>query len=131
MKIAVGLGCDRGVPLASVNAALDEALRLIGATTDAIAIFATIDQKADEAAFLQLAQLRAIPWRFYPASTLAAVPVPNPSATVQRYMGTPAVAEAAALLAAQTDQSHLLVEKHKYRGTDGKHVTVSLVRMPT
>ncbi|NPU95186.1 MAG: cobalamin biosynthesis protein [Gammaproteobacteria bacterium] len=131
MKIAVGLGCDRGVPLASIQAALNEALQLIGATIDAITVFATIDRKADEVAFLQLAKQRAIPWRFYPASELVKVPVPNPSATVLRYMGTPAVAEAAALLAAQTDQSHLLVEKHKYRGADGKHVTVSLVRMPT
>lgn len=131
MKLSVGLGCDRGVSLESVNAALTEALQLIGARIDEVAVFASIDKKSDEVAFLQLAQQYAIPWRFYPASELATVPVPNPSTTVLRYMGTPAVAEAAALLAAQTDQSHLLVEKHKYRGIDGKHVTVSLVRMPT
>ncbi|MCP4238462.1 MAG: cobalamin biosynthesis protein [Aestuariibacter sp.] len=131
MKIAVGMGCDRGAPLTSVCAALDEALQQIGATDDAICVFATIDKKSDEAAFLQLALLRPAPWRFYSAEELATVQVPNPSATVLHYMGTPAVAEAAALLAAQTDQSHLLVEKHKYRGADGKHVTISLVRIST
>ena len=69
----------------------------------------------------------ALHW--YSAAQLAAVPVPNPSATVQRYMGTPSVSEAAALLAAQTDLSALVVEKHKLRGPDGKNATVSIARM--
>eukprot|EP01034_Spumella_vulgaris_P045428 gene45428-56587_t len=65
------------------------------------------------------------------AAQLAAVPVPNPSATVQRYMGTPSVSEAAALLAARADLRALVVEKHKLRGPDGKNATVSIARMET
>ena len=57
------------------------------------------------------------------------MPVPNPSATVLKYMGTPAVAEAAALLAARVGAEKLLVEKHKHRGADGKNATVSIVRI--
>jgi cobalt-precorrin 5A hydrolase len=57
------------------------------------------------------------------------VPVPNPSETVRKYMGTPAVAEAAALLAAGVDMRALLLEKYKYRGEDGKNATVSIASM--
>ena len=61
---------------------------------------------------------------------LAAVPVPNPSATVLRYMGTPSVSEAAALLAAGIEASQLIVEKFKYQGVDGKNATISIARIP-
>jgi len=48
---------------------------------------------------------------------------------VQKYMGTPAVAEAAALIAANTNMQNLLVEKHKYLGADGKNATISIARI--
>jgi len=54
--------------------------------------------------------------------------VPNPSETVLRYTGTPSVSEAAALLAARAAMPSLLVEKHKTRGADGRHATVSVAR---
>ena len=38
---------------------------------------------------------------------------------------------AAALLAAGTDLSHLLIEKHRLRGPDGRNATVSIARMPS
>lgn len=46
-----------------------------------------------------------------------------------KYMGTPAVAEAAALKAANAELTDLLVEKHKYCGVDGKNATVSIARI--
>ena len=78
---------------------------------------------------MQLAAQHGWPLHWYSALQLAAVPVPNPSVTVQRYMGTPSVSEAAALLAAQADLSALVVEKQKFRGPDGKNATVSIARM--
>ena len=57
--------------------------------------------------------------------------VPNPSETVRKHTGTPSVSEAAALLAAGTDLSHLLIEKHRLRGPDGRNATVSIARMPS
>ncbi|MCK5190543.1 MAG: cobalamin biosynthesis protein, partial [Methylococcales bacterium] len=63
-----------------------------------------------------------------PAKQLAEVKVPSPSAVVLKYMGTPSVSEAAAILAADADMSHLLVEKFKLRGADGKNATVSVVK---
>ncbi len=129
MKLAVGLGCDRNTTLLTLAAALDSALALIGGSRDAIAVFASIDKKSDETAMLQLAAQQQKPLRFFSASELAQVDVPNPSETVRKYMGTPAVSEAAALLAANTGQQDLLVEKYKYLGDDGKNATVSIARM--
>ncbi|MEN9482155.1 MAG: hypothetical protein RJB37_35 [Pseudomonadota bacterium] len=57
--------------------------------------------------------------------------VPNPSETVRRHTGTPSVSEAAALLAAgRADEMRaLVVEKHRLRGPDGRHATVSVARL--
>ena len=129
LALAIGLGCDRGTPLATVRQCLQQALALAGGSLADVVVLASIEAKADEAAFLQLAQQHGWPLRWFTATQLAAVPVPNPSATVQRYMGTPSVSEAAALLAAQADLRALVVEKHKLRGPDGKNATVSIARM--
>lgn len=130
MKIALGLGCDRGTPAATVAQAITEALASCNAPLAAVAAVASIDLKADEAGLLQVAQERGWIIRFYSAMELAAVDVPNPSETVRKYTGTPSVSEAAALLAADVDQTHLIVEKHKLRGPDGRNATVSIARMP-
>ncbi|MEZ5538585.1 MAG: cobalamin biosynthesis protein [Pseudomonadales bacterium] len=130
MKLSVGLGCDRGALLETLNSALDAALTSINATRAHIAVFATIDKKNDEVAFLDLTRSENKMLLFFTAEQLAQVRVPNPSNTVLKFMGTPAVAEAAALLAADTTLQDLLVEKHKLRGTDGKNVTISIVRIP-
>lgn len=131
-KIAVGLGCDRGTSLATLQQALGEALALAGACVGDVATAASIDLKADEPGLLALAALHGWPMTFYTPAQLAAVPVPNPSETVRRHTGSPSVSEAAALLAASTNGqvlpgAALLVEKHKYKGADGRNATVSLV----
>jgi cobalt-precorrin 5A hydrolase len=125
-RVILGLGCDRGTAPETLQTAVEEALALAGLNGDAVAGLATIDRKNDENAILQLAARYGWPLRFYTAEELARVQVPNPSETVRRYMGTPAVAEAAALLAAGGD---LLLEKYKYRGADGKNATVSIARL--
>jgi len=135
MKLAVGMGCDRNVSLETLETALDQALASIRASRADIACFSSIDKKNDEVALLNLAKNENKPLQFFTADELAQVPVPNPSETVRKHMGTPAVSEAAALLAAKnesatkTDQQHLLVEKYKYLGIDGKNATVSIARM--
>lgn len=132
MKLALGLGCDRGTPAATVQQALDEALAQLGASLADIAAVASIDLKADEAGFAELARRHGWSIQFYPAAELARVAVPNPSETVRKYTGTPSVSEAAALLAAgqAANPAALVVEKHKLRGADGKNATLSLARIP-
>ena len=133
LKIAVGLGCDRGTSLTTLQQALGEALALAGAGVGDVAAAASIDLKADEPGLLALAARHGWPMTFYTPAQLAAVPVPNPSETVRRHTGSPSVSEAAALLAASAagqvlPGTALLVEKHKYKGADGRNATVSLAR---
>ena len=136
MKIALGLGCDRNTRLATVKAAIDQALALCQASLDDVNAVASIDLKADEPALLQLAAEQGWNIRFYPAQKLAQVDVPNPSETVRKHTGTPSVSEAAALLAAQPNtpntpnKTNLIIEKHRHRGLDGRNATVSIARIP-
>ncbi|NML16008.1 cobalamin biosynthesis protein [Azohydromonas caseinilytica] len=128
-RVALGLGCDRGTPLETIEDAVTQALAQAGVGLEAVAAAASIDLKADEVGLLGLARRHGWPLRFYAAAELAGVAVPNPSETVRRYTGTPSVSEAAALLAAGADMTALLVEKHKYRGPDGRNATVSVARI--
>ncbi|GAB1394599.1 hypothetical protein MASR1M60_27630 [Rhodocyclaceae bacterium] len=129
MKIALGIGCDRGTPAATIAQCIAAALAACGATAADVHAVASIDLKADEAGLAEVARAQSWTIRFYPAAALAAVPVPNPSATVRRHTGTPSVAEAAALLAAGAGMTQLLIEKHKLRGPDGRNATVSIARI--
>lgn len=129
MRVTLGVGCDRGTSLDTLRTTVTQALVAAAVDRASVCALATIDKKSDETCILQLAAQEGWPLKFFTALQLAAVPVPNPSETVRKYMGTPTVAEAAALLAAQVSSEHLLIEKHKYRGADGKNATVSIARI--
>ncbi len=128
-QLVLGIGCDRGTALNTLETAVNKALTEIAASLDQVTAFASIDKKQDERCMQQLSEKTQRPLHFFSAGQLAAVEVPSPSAVVLKYMGTPSVSEAAAILAADTDASALLLEKYKYRGEDGKNATVSIVRM--
>ena len=129
-RIALGLGCDRNTPLSTVKEAINQALELCNASMKDIKAVASIDLKADEPALQQLAEQHGWTIHFYTAAKLAEVDVPNPSETVRKHTGTPSVSEAAALLAAKTDKTNLIIEKHRHRGPDGRNATVSIARIP-
>ncbi len=125
-RVILGLGCDRGTSLRTLKAAVERALSVVGLHLDAVETAATIDKKNDEPAILTLARANGWPLRFFSAEELSRVNVPSPSETVRKYMGTPAVAVAAAILAAATDRTGLLLEKYKHKGEDGKNATISI-----
>ena len=129
MKLALGLGCDRGTPSATIEHAIAEALAACGAQLADVCSVASIDLKANEHGLLQVAEKHGWTIRFYPAAELAAIDVPNPSETVRQHTGTPSVSEAAALRVGGVDASHLLLEKHQLRGPDGRNATVSIARI--
>jgi cobalt-precorrin 5A hydrolase len=131
MNIALGLGCDRGTPASTIAQCIAEALAQAKAALVDVQAVASIDLKADEIGLAEVAHNNGWMIRFYPATELAKVEVPNPSETVRKYTGTPSVSEAAAILAAGADQTHLIIEKHKLRGPDGRNATVSIARIPT
>lgn len=128
MKVVLGIGCDRGTPLQTLEDVIESALNSIKLDRKHVFQLATIDKKNDEQAILQLAQKYHWALSFYSAEQLAKIEVPSPSAVVLKYMGTPSVSEAAAILAAETTMDNLLVEKCKLRGFDGKNATVSIVK---
>jgi len=129
MRVILGIGCDRGTSLQTLEVAINIALQQANLDRHAIHALATIDKKNDEVALLSLSAEHQWPLCFYTAEQLSEVEVPNPSEVVRKYMGTPAVAEAAALLAANTNMKDLIVEKVKHLGDDNKNATVSIVRM--
>ena len=130
-RLALGLGCDRGTPEATLRQAVDQALAQAGAAWADVAAVASITLKADEAGLLALCYAEGWTPVFHAPDVLARVAVPNPSETVRRHTGTPSVSEAAALLAAgRADEMRaLVVEKHRLRGPDGRHATVSVARL--
>lgn len=109
--LIVGAGCSRGCPadelLALIGAVLDEA----GARPDAVRALATVDRRADEPGMVAAARHHGWPLVTHPAPTLRDVTVPTPSAVVAAHVGTPSVAEAAALLSAGAEA--LLVSKRR------------------
>ncbi len=127
-RLALGLGCDRGTPVDTLDRAVTEALALAQGAIGDVSAVGSITLKADEPGLLALAAQHGWSLTFYRPEVLAAVPVPNPSETVRRHTGTPSVSEAAALLGAGTDAGGLIVEKYKLRGADGKNATVSIAR---
>jgi cobalt-precorrin 5A hydrolase/precorrin-3B C17-methyltransferase len=97
----LGIGCERGVSAELIGLAVDRTLQQYGLAAKAIAGIASIDLKADEAGLLAFAHQAQLPLTFFNAEQLKAMTVPNPSAVVAQEVGTPSVAEAAALIAAQ------------------------------
>ncbi len=98
--LVVGIGASRGVAAAEVAALIRQALADAGLSPRSVRLAATVDLKAGEAGLREAVRDRGWPLAVFPAAGLAAMPVPNPSETVRSAVGTPSVAEAAALLAA-------------------------------
>ena len=115
----LGIGCERGTGLPLLERLIDQALDQHQLAAEAVAGLASASRKADEPGLLELARQRGWPLRFFGPEQLAAVAVPNPSAAVATAIGTPSVAEAAALLAAG-DGSRLLLPKRIRHGGPGE-----------
>jgi cobalt-precorrin 5A hydrolase / precorrin-3B C17-methyltransferase len=125
----VGIGCERGTSQQLIETAIDETCKTYHLATEAIAGIASINLKADEVGILALCRDRNLPLRTFSAIQLKAVKVPNPSEVVQQEVGTPSVAEAAAILA---DQNILLVPKQIFKSENQSGaVTVAIAQSAT
>ncbi|MGF1481524.1 MAG: precorrin-3B C(17)-methyltransferase [Cyanophyceae cyanobacterium] len=122
----VGVGCERGTSARTIAAAVEQVCQRAHLAQEAIAGVATIALKADEAGILKLCRDR-FPLKTFSAAQLRQVAVPTPSEVVEQAVGTPSVAEAAAMLACS--ESHLLVPKQVFRleGEPGA-VTVAIAQ---
>ncbi|WP_327035908.1 precorrin-3B C(17)-methyltransferase [Micromonospora ureilytica] len=112
-SLVAGVGASRGVPAAEVAELLHRVLADAGLDPASLRCLATADIKADEAGIRSTADALGVPLVTWPATRLAAVDVPHPSEVVRAAVGTPSVAEAAALLGpdGRADDATLLVGK--------------------
>ena len=115
--LTVGVGAATGVTVEEVLAAVDAVLPAAGGPVR----LATLDARSTEPGLREAAARRGWPLTGHPAAALATVPVPTPSARVAAAVGTPSVAEAAALL----DGGQLVVAK-----TVHGRVTVAVAAEP-
>jgi cobalt-precorrin 5A hydrolase / precorrin-3B C17-methyltransferase len=119
-SLIVGVGASRGAPAREIGQLIDGTLAELGLSASSVRHVATADRKADEPGLRAAAATRGWPVVTFPAGRLAAVQVPNPSEVVRRAVGTPSVAEAAALL---EPGARLLAAKRA-----SAHATVAVAR---
>jgi len=117
-SLVVGVGASSDAPALEAAELLAGALADAGLSPLSVGEVATVDKRAGDATVTAL----GLPVRSFGAKALAGVEVPNPSEVVRSAVGTPSVAEAAALLAAGPG-AQLVVTKHA-----GAHTTVAVAR---
>ncbi|WP_274556847.1 precorrin-3B C(17)-methyltransferase [Streptomyces spiramyceticus] len=108
-SLVVGVGASKGASVDEVFGLVEETLAGAGLSARSVAALATVDAKADEAGIVGAAARLGVPLTTYAAEELARIDVPNPSGAPLAAVGTPSVAEAAALVGG----GELLVPKRK------------------
>ncbi|MYV93057.1 Rv2231c family pyridoxal phosphate-dependent protein CobC [Streptomyces sp. SID1034] len=125
--LVVGVGASKGVPATEVLALIGAALADAGLDPRAVVELATVRGKAHEPGLVGAATALGVPLVGYAAGELAAVEVPHGSGVVLAAVGTPSVAEAAALAGG----GQLLVPKRKSSPADrAAMATCAIVRRP-
>ncbi|MFJ9149289.1 precorrin-3B C(17)-methyltransferase [Streptomyces sp. NPDC102270] len=123
--LVVGVGASKGAPVEEVLELIEGSLREAGLSPKSIAHLATVDAKAQEPGIVAAAERLGVPLVTHSAEELAAVAVPNPSDAPLAAVGTPSVAEAAALV----HGGELLVPKRKSAAQPAM-ATCAVVRRP-
>ena len=123
--LVVGVGASKGAPVEEVLGLVKEALREAGLSMASVAELATVDAKAGEPGIVEAARLLGVPLVTHSAEELAGDDVPNPSDAPLAAVGTPSVAEAAALVGG----GELLVPKRKSAASPAM-ATCAVVRRP-
>jgi len=120
-NLVLGVGCNRGVPVAELRQACEELCVEQGLSRLSIRNLASIDLKRDEAGLLAFAEELAVGVDFFSKEELNRVKNIAVSEATLRNVGAIGVAEPAALLSAQSND--LLVGKRKWR-----NVTMAVAR---
>lgn len=97
-SLVLGAGASRGADPEALLRLTRDVLDRSGLSPDSVGAVATAEVKRDEPALAALAREFGVPLVLLPAGRLAEVDVPHPSPVVAAAVGTPSVAEAAALL---------------------------------
>ena len=123
----LGFGCRKQCEPDGIPGYIEDAIQAAGFSPLSIASIGTIELKKDEP-LLQALQQRWPQARteIYPAETLSAIDVPNPSDKALAATGSAGVAEAAAIVSAQGGP--LWIEKQKGRLSEGNDFTFALAQ---
>ena len=108
VHLGIGLA-HQAQPVDRIRQEMEETLVSNGIAPEAIMGLATIHEKQDEPFVKRMAE--QYPVQFYSSDELSGIDVPNPSKTVEKYMKTSSVCEAAALLSSGNNE--LLLPKTK------------------
>jgi precorrin-4 C11-methyltransferase len=122
--ITMGMGCSRDTESDLLEISFREQLQQNNIAVESIKSFGSLDVKHDEVAFIALANTLAIPFITFTADELNSKIAANPSEVVMSKLGVHSVAEASAMLLAQTDD--LILEKQKLHLSSGKKHTIAL-----
>ena len=117
-NLFIGIGCNRGTPLAEIDAAVKETMLRHDLHRDAVVGLATIDAKIDEGALLACARQDKLPLHFFSKERLNEVTGLEASPQVIAAVGAGGVAEPAAMLAAagwDGEPGQLIVKKIKWK----------------
>lgn len=117
--LVVGLGCQRGCPLSTLRALLDQALQANQVELRQVNALASIDLKREEPGLLELAAQLALPLTFFSSEQLAAYQsrLSHRSQIAFERTGCYGVAESAALALAEqlaAAPATLLISRQKY-----------------
>lgn len=99
--LVAGVGCERGTPAEDIIALVSQALDSANLSPKSLAAIASVELKADEPALHAAAAHFGVPLRLFTVAELDAERhrLQDPSPVVEAEIGTPSVAEAAALKA--------------------------------
>lgn len=119
-KYWLGIGCKRGVTEKNIADAVILALKTTSVDEQCIVGVASIDVKRSELGLHSYILNQGLDSKYFSSEELKCIQVPNPSKNPMKAVGTPSVAEAAAILASN---GKLIIEKQKLNG-----VTVALAK---
>jgi cobalt-precorrin 5A hydrolase len=123
--LCVGIGCNRGTPLAVIIDFLNLVFENQGLSKNSIKRIATSEIKKDEQGLLALSEKMQVKIDFYTKEQLNCVDnIQTPSSVVEKHLGVKSVCEAAAILSADklsTGRGKLILPKQK-----NKDVTIAV-----
>lgn len=109
-SLVLGIGCDRGISCQQIEDFVHATLRAHRLSTKCVRNVATVDVKQDEVGLQEFCKKHKLELVCYTSEQLKDIKAPNPSATVEKYVGTPGVSEPAAML---SSGGALIIPKQK------------------
>ncbi|WP_211942511.1 cobalamin biosynthesis protein [Cylindrospermopsis raciborskii] len=127
-QIWVGIGCQKGVSCLLIELGLNKVCQKYRIDPQTIDRIATIETKASEPGLVEFCLKNNFRLQTFSSTTLSSISVPNPSQIITKIMGTPSIAEAAALLCAAQNNSRaqLLVPKEIFRLPNQGSMTIAV-----